>query len=329
MPISPDSLYSQNLISEYDKDIPIKLSLRNNKTSNIERAGFRDQGACGASWAFSVVSVLGDRYAFKYKIPNPYLSVAWILCNEFVNSNACDINNNVYDTAQWIQNNYVKNESCWPFKIIKNNNYNSDIIINNIDDCCYDCCDNERNINVKFSILPNSIKYIGIINDNNEIDIENTIKAIQINILKFGPIVSTFSVFEDFIDYWKNRAILNEIYIPKTSNIIGIQSVAITGWGIENNIRYWEVRNSWGYSGDNGYCKIAFSSDTPKSLWCGIDIPLYNGSKFYGGTLSFEAYNLPKYNYYKFTNILKVNMQTYILLFFLVIMFFIVVIFKR
>ena len=328
MPVKPDSIYSQYLLSSYKKDIPLKLSLRNSIHHNIERAGFRNQGGCGASWAFSTVSVLSDRYAIKYKIPNPYLSVAWVLCNEFINTNSCNIKNNTYDTAKWIENNYVKNESCWPFKIIKNNNYDSNILINNLDNCCYDCCDNSLNINVKFSILPNSIKYIGITDNNNQIDINNTIKAIQINILTFGPIVSTFKVYEDFIDYWENKAILGEIYTPKTNKLIGIQSVSITGWGIENNIRYWEIRNSWGYSGDNGYCKIAFSTnDTPYNLLTGIDIPIYDGKHFNGGTISFEPNILPNYDYFKFTNIFKVDNKLYILLFF-IFLFFVISIIK-
>jgi len=286
MPVKPDSIYSQYLLSSYKKDIPLKLSLRNSIHHNIERAGFRNQGGCGASWAFSTVSVLSDRYAIKYKIPNPYLSVAWVLCNEFINTNSCNIKNNTYDTAKWIENNYVKNESCWPFKIIKNNNYDSNILINNLDNCCYDCCDNSLNINVKFSILPNSIKYIGITDNNNQIDINNTIKAIQINILTFGPIVSTFKVYD------------------------------------------WEIRNSWGYSGDNGYCKIAFSTnDTPYNLLTGIDIPIYDGKHFNGGTISFEPNILPNYDYFKFTNIFKVDNKLYILLFF-IFLFFVISIIK-
>ena len=94
--------------------------------------------------------------------------------------------------------------------------------------------------------------------------------------------------------------------------MIGIQSVSITGWGIENNIRYWEIRNSWGYSGDNGYCKIAFSTnDTPYNLLTGIDIPIYDGKHFNGGTISFEPNILPNYDYFKFTNIFKVDNRNY------------------
>ena len=39
-------------------------------------------------------------------------------------------------------------------------------------------------------------------------------------------------------------------------------------------IRYWELRNSWGtYSGDGGYCYMAFSTDVPQNSIIEIDIP--------------------------------------------------------
>ncbi len=47
--------------------------------------------------------------------------------------------------------------------------------------------------------------------------------------------------------------------------------VLIVGYGVENNIEYWLVKNSWGPSwGDQGYIKIERSDSTDDPGVCGI-----------------------------------------------------------
>ena len=59
-----------------------------------------------------------------------------------------------------------------------------------------------------------------------------------------------------------------------TSDKCGINldhGVLIVGYGIENNIPYWLVKNSWGEEwGDNGYVKIERSDDINGDGTCGI-----------------------------------------------------------
>ena len=47
--------------------------------------------------------------------------------------------------------------------------------------------------------------------------------------------------------------------------------VLVVGYGVENDIPYWVVKNSWGENwGENGYIRIARSESTNTNGICGI-----------------------------------------------------------
>ena len=66
-----------------------------------------------------------------------------------------------------------------------------------------------------------------------------------------GPIVCNIAVSEELKNY--TSGILSDQ--SKTADIS--HSVSVVGYGIENGIKYWLVRNSWGsYWGEEGYFRI-------------------------------------------------------------------------
>nr|CDJ83388.1 Peptidase C1A domain containing protein [Haemonchus contortus] len=89
----------------------------------------------------------------------------------------------------------------------------------------------------------------------------NSVIAIQKEIMKNGPVVGSFTVFEDFSLYVKG------IYKHTGGKIDGAHSVKIIGWGKEGHTPYWIIANSWNDDwGENGYFRMIRGNNE-----CGIE----------------------------------------------------------
>ncbi|EYC18380.1 hypothetical protein Y032_0028g1832 [Ancylostoma ceylanicum] len=64
-------------------------------------------------------------------------------------------------------------------------------------------------------------------------------KAIQRDLMKYGPSVATYKVFQDFRLYKRG------IYEHKFGEQTGAHAVKLIGWGVENGTKYWHIANSW------------------------------------------------------------------------------------
>lgn len=312
MPIRYPDFKKVRGLAAIAKPLPREWSWRKIGTNRIEKGGLRDQGKCGGCWAFSLATALGDRYALKYNIENPHLSAAWIISNAKppnVPSNLeCQTGGNTYQGSKWLEDNGAKLEICWPYSIIRDHNYVSPNNLSTLpDNCCFNCCSNKVSSNFIFKVQKNSTKYIADLlstNSNNQIEnetinVESTIRAIQREIMNNGPVVTSFNVYADFMEYWKNDAASGKVYIRNSDEPNGGHAVVITGWGEKEGIKYWEIRNSWGLTGDKGYCKIAMSTSTPKEKWVQVDIPYYNGQIWYGGVVAFLPGELENKEFFK------------------------------
>ncbi|RTG82762.1 cathepsin B [Schistosoma bovis] len=63
--------------------------------------------------------------------------------------------------------------------------------------------------------------------------------SIQKEIMKYGPVEATFTVYEDFLNYKSG------IYKHITGEPVGGHAIRIIGWGVEKNTPYWLIANSW------------------------------------------------------------------------------------
>jgi len=80
-------------------------------------------------------------------------------------------------------------------------------------------------------------------------------------LLENGPITAAFTVMEDFPAY------RGGVYHHVTGAALGGHAITIVGWGVEDGVKYWTVKNSWStYWGDEGFFRIRRGTNE-----CGIE----------------------------------------------------------
>jgi len=288
-------------------NIPSKWSWMETGGNKIEN-GSRDQRNCGCCWAFSLATVLGDRYALKYDIAAPKPSVTnlvscggpWVGNKAGMNIPAqaqCDCGGVTLYGGQWLEDNSIRNENCWSF----DDTIAGDSIAPNCPDwesnCCVSCCGTDDSI-PRFSAQKGSTKQLiarsGI---DPRPDADMTINLIQREIMQYGPVTTSISVPDDLQDWWmirrsnpSSKNLLSEdIYIPNRPPTDEGHAICITGWGEKNGIKYWEIRNSWG---SPGFAYFAMSTSIDKRNWYGLDVPFYKDGGYQGGVVTLYAGNL-------------------------------------
>jgi cathepsin B len=85
--------------------------------------------------------------------------------------------------------------------------------------------------------------------------------GIQQMIMAGGPVETAFTVYSDFENY------AGGVYQHVAGGEAGGHAVKIVGWGVEGDLKYWKVANSWNpYWGEDGYFRIVRGSNH-----CGIE----------------------------------------------------------
>lgn len=261
-----------------------------------------NQGNCGSCWAFASTSVLADRFNIQsmgrmhvrlsatklilcdfrgkeLKIDNPLgdtLQLASMNLHS-IREEAC-YGNSLFDAFRYLFTIGTCTEECLPYdpqaaegsklKDIDAFTKSTDVplcaaVTGPIGDMCagsYIDTDTNKEVGtpsrfykcIHFSAVP------GIPEDNgNE-------ERIRSGIYKWGPMASGMKVYPNFYTFDAK----NEIYHwDGIGPRVGGHAVELVGWGEEDGVPYWIIKNSWGTNwGDNGYFRMRRGTNE-----CGIE----------------------------------------------------------
>lgn len=241
--IEPFSIGGQNIDITFHNDDPhhpsFDYSNFHSYGMNIFNEDIRDQGGCGVCWAHAISGVCQTLLtSLGHNNNKKDISIQQII--DCYGNNTCELGNNI---LTWF---YSNSEIYLGFEEINSHekyiyNYN----VNN-------CQSKHRNILNITNISPVNL------GSNPDQNIYNYLK-------NHGPL--TISVHgENLRDISINHDIIDEHFaIDMDTNYESQLShaVILVGCGIENDIKYWIIRNSWGSDhGHNGYYKLRRYDDS-------------------------------------------------------------------
>ena len=235
-----------------------------------------DQKECGSCWAFAAVTSLSDRFNIHSngKLHLNLSPVPIVLCDTHGAANPEPLNNleesiQLFESVQklygcngnllseaWrmLYTVGTNEQSCMPLRILNNKTPSSCIKLTGpAGDMCSDYRYNFRNFTeygtpAKFYTVYHVYAVPGTPEENSsELDIRK-------DIFKFGPVSTAFELYPDFFTFDPKVEIYR--WSGQGERISG-HAIVIDGWGEENGVKYWWVRNSWGPEwGIGGYFKM-------------------------------------------------------------------------
>ena len=223
-------------ILEAVKDLPEAIDWRNSSGVNYV-SPIRNQGSCGSCYAFGSMAMLEARVRLmSNNSMQPVFSTQDIVsCSEY--SQKCEGGFPYLIAGKYGEDFGVVEESCLPYT-----GHDSTSCSKEHSGC-------KRWRTTKYHYIGG---YYGACNE----------QLMQLELAQNGPIAVSFEVTKDFQAY--KKGIYHKVELGDGFNPWEITNhvVAIVGYGVENGVKYWTVKNSWGESwGEDGFFRIIRGTD--------------------------------------------------------------------
>ncbi|KYQ88584.1 hypothetical protein DLAC_11318 [Tieghemostelium lacteum] len=235
-PISPTGC---GVISYSDQDkssIPETFDARDNWSDCT--SPIRTQAGCGSCWAQVSSGVYADRLCvasnetIKQTLSPQYLIDCSDNCRAGTDtSNPLNCNNGCYGgyidlTLQFINSHGIVNEQCYQYEASENT-------------CPSQCGDGTP------------IDSVTLLNGGS-CNTYASLSDVQLDIMKNGPVIATFTLYQQFKDY--DGGVFSLSGSPEA---LEGHAARVIGWGVDNGVPYWTAANSWGSGwGEHGFFRI-------------------------------------------------------------------------
>ena len=189
----------------------------------------RNQGQCGSCYAFASMAMLESRLLIAFNVTQKIFSPQDVVsCSEY--SQGCEGGFPYLIAGKYAEDFGVVEDSCYPYLAH--------------DTKCEEMPGCTRYRAMKYEYVGG---YFGNCNE----------EEIMMNLATYGPVAVAFEVTSEFQMY--KRGIFHTTGLTDSFNpwIAANHAVLVVGYGVEDGMKYWIVKNSWGPNwGEDGYFRI-------------------------------------------------------------------------
>lgn len=213
-------------------NLPATFDWRNKEGVNY-LGKVMNQGNCGSCVAFASIATLEAQYSIATNMPGsrPSFSPQMLFA---CGGGSCDNGWMPNSAASFLKNTGVADEACMPYTSGSTKH----------DASCSDRCSDSSARTLKISDFKKPSG--GIFGGG-----KGSFESVKSALLK-GPLVTTLTVYEDFITYSSG------VYLHKNGPSLGGHAVSLVGY--DDNKQAWLIRNSWGEEfGENGFAWISYA----------------------------------------------------------------------